>query len=142
MKKGITFCVWMGCLMVLLFAINLLVGAVDIPSKEVVNILMGNDSGHPSWQYIVLQSRLPQAITAMLCGASLAVSGLMLQTAFHNPLAGPSIFGINSGASLGVALVMLLLGPTARSPSNTPWNCMPSSYSFAMTSGAYIISIM
>ncbi|MBQ1664810.1 MAG: iron chelate uptake ABC transporter family permease subunit, partial [Bacteroidaceae bacterium] len=110
MKKGIIFCVWMGCLMVFLFAINLLVGAVDIPTKDVVNILMGNDSGHPSWQYIVLQSRLPQAITAMLCGASLAVSGLMLQTAFHNPLAGPSIFGINSGASLGVALVMLLFG--------------------------------
>ncbi|MBQ2340891.1 MAG: iron ABC transporter permease, partial [Bacteroidaceae bacterium] len=67
MKKGIIFCVWMGCLMVFLFAINLLVGAVDIPTKEVVNILMVNDSGHPSWQYIVLQSRLPQAITAMLC---------------------------------------------------------------------------
>ena len=89
MKKGIIFCVWMGCFMVFLFAINLLVGAVDIPTKDVVNILMGNDSGHPSWQYIVLQSRLPQAITAML---------------------GPSIFGINSGASLGVALVMLLFG--------------------------------
>ena len=57
-----------------------------------------------------MESRLPQALTAMLCGGSLAVSGLMLQTAFKNPLAGPSIFGINSGASLGVALVMLLMG--------------------------------
>ena len=110
MKKGVLFCVLMGLLVVVLFAINLLVGAVDIPWNEVVNILMGNDSEHLSWQYIVLQSRLPQAITAMLCGASLAVSGLMLQTAFHNPLAGPSVFGINSGASLGVALVMLFLG--------------------------------
>lgn len=110
MKKGVLFCVLMGLLVVILFAINLLVGAVDIPWSEVVNILMGNDSEHLSWQYIVLQSRLPQAITAMLCGASLAVSGLMLQTAFHNPLAGPSVFGINSGASLGVALVMLFLG--------------------------------
>ena len=65
---------------------------------------------HPSWQFIIMEARLPQALTAMLSGASLAVSGLMLQTAFRNPLAGPSIFGINSGAGLGVALVMLLLG--------------------------------
>ena len=100
----------MTLLIVILFAINLVVGAVDIPVKEVVNILMGGKSDRPSWEYIVLQSRLPQGITAMLCGASLAVSGLMLQTAFRNPLADPGIFGINSGASLGVALVMLLLG--------------------------------
>ena len=87
-----------------------MVGAVDIPLKEVVNILMGGKSEHASWEFIVMQSRLPQGITAMLCGASLAVSGLMLQTAFRNPLADPGIFGINSGASLGVALVMLLMG--------------------------------
>ena len=104
------FTIWMTLLIVILFAINLVVGAVDIPVKEVVNILTGSKSGHPSWDYIVLQSRLPQGITAMLCGASLAVSGLMLQTAFRNPLADPGIFGINSGASLGVALVMLLMG--------------------------------
>lgn len=95
----------------LFFALNLLLGAADIPVKDVVKILLGNeDTAHPSWNYIILNNRLPQALTAMLCGASLAVSGLMLQTAFRNPLAGPSIFGINSGASLGVALVMLLLG--------------------------------
>ena len=98
-------------LIVLLFAVNLVVGAVDIPAGDVFGILFGTRTDvPPSWQYIVMQNRLPQAITAMLCGASLAVSGLMLQTAFRNPLAGPSIFGINSGASLGVALVMLLLG--------------------------------
>ncbi len=89
-----------------------MVGAVDIPTGEVVRILCGHASQKPSWQYIVLQSRLPQALTALFCGASLAVSGLMLQTAFRNPLAGPSIFGINSGASLGVALVLLMLGGT------------------------------
>jgi iron complex transport system permease protein len=98
-------------LIVLLFAVNLVVGAVDIPTTDVFGILFGTKTdAPPSWQYIVMQNRLPQAITAMLCGASLAVSGLMLQTAFRNPLAGPSIFGINSGASLGVALVMLLMG--------------------------------
>ncbi len=93
-----------------LFAMNLFLGTVGLPAGEVLRILAGRGSGHPGWEYIVLEARLPQAITATLCGASLAVSGLLLQTAFRNPLAGPSVFGINSGASLGVALVMLLLG--------------------------------
>ena len=93
-----------------LFALNLLLGSVSIPAGDVLRILLGDDSLKPSWQFIILESRLPQAFTATLCGASLAVSGLLLQTAFRNPLAGPSIFGINSGAGLGVALVMLLLG--------------------------------
>ena len=104
------FTILVMLLIAVLFAINLVVGAVDIPLKEVVNILMGGKSEHASWEFIVMQSRFPQGITAMLCGASLAVSGLMLQTAFRNPLADPGIFGINSGASLGVALVMLLMG--------------------------------
>lgn len=95
---------------IVLFAANLLMGAVDIPAADVMAILFGKESNHTAWNYIVLESRLPQAVTAMFCGASLAVSGLMLQTAFRNPLAGPSIFGINSGASVGVALVMLLWG--------------------------------
>jgi iron complex transport system permease protein len=97
-------------IIVVLFIANMLLGAVDIPAADVFSILFGSDSGHSSWDYIVRESRLPQAVTAILCGASLAVSGLMLQTAFRNPLAGPSIFGINSGASVGVALVMLLWG--------------------------------
>ena len=105
-----TFFPTMTLLLLALFALSLFMGAVRIPSGDVVSILMGHEVARPSWGYIVLKSRLPQAITAMLCGASLAVSGLMLQTAFRNPLAGPSIFGINSGASLGVALVMLLMG--------------------------------
>ncbi len=105
-----------GLLLIALFLVSLIVGAVDIPVGDVFSIL-GSAIGMTSTSeglgvssYIVLNSRLPQAVTAMFCGASLAVSGLMLQTAFRNPLAGPSIFGINSGASLGVALVMLLLG--------------------------------
>lgn len=90
--------------------LNLLVGSVSIPTHDVLAILSGQDVGKPSWQFIILQSRLPQALTALLCGAALSTSGLLLQTSFQNPLAGPSIFGINSGAALGVALVMLLLG--------------------------------
>ncbi len=93
-----------------LFALNLIYGAVSIPFNAVADIIFGNGSGQPAWDYIVLQARLPQAVTAILCGSSLAVSGLLLQTAFRNPLAGPSIFGINSGASLGAACVLLGMG--------------------------------
>ena len=110
MNRGLLYCIGLTVLIVVLFALNLLLGSVSIPAADVLRILLGDDSLKPSWQFIILESRLPQAITATLCGASLAVSGLLLQTAFRNPLAGPSIFGINSGAGLGVALVMLLLG--------------------------------
>ena len=95
---------------VLLFALNLFVGTVRIPIAEVFNALTGETVSKASWEYIVLNARLPQAVTALLCGASLAASGLMLQTVFRNPLAGPSILGITNGASLGVALVMLAMG--------------------------------
>ncbi len=109
MSKGTTYCLLLGVVIVVLFALNILVGSVAIPATDVVGILLGHDA-KPSWQFIILQSRLPQAITATLAGGALAVSGLLLQTAFRNPLAGPSVFGINSGAGLGVALVMLLMG--------------------------------
>jgi len=109
-NKGTKYCIGLALAIVPLFVLNLLMGSVSIPLSETWHILLGGQGARPSWQYIILESRLPQAITAALSGAALAVSGLMLQTAFRNPLAGPSIFGINSGAGLGVALVMLLLG--------------------------------
>ena len=96
----------------LLFLANILFGSVSIPADAVINILLGNESEKASWNYIVVESRLPQAITALLSGMALSVSGLMLQTAFRNPLADPSIFGISSGAGLGAAFVMLLFGGT------------------------------
>lgn len=96
----------------LLFLANILFGSVSIPADAVINILLGNESEKASWNFIVVESRLPQAITALLSGMALSVSGLMLQTAFRNPLADPSIFGISSGAGLGAAFVMLLFGGT------------------------------
>lgn len=93
-----------------LFVTNLLCGSVKIPASEVLTILFGGEGSSPSWHYIIWESRLPQAITALLTGAALAASGLMLQTAFNNPLAGPDILGINAGASLGAAIVLLLFG--------------------------------
>ena len=102
----------LGVLIVLLFVANLLVGSVSIPAGEVLRILLGEDTGRASWRYIVWEARLPQALTTMLAGSALAACGLLLQTAFRNPLAGVSILGVNSGAGLGVAVVMLLLGGT------------------------------
>lgn len=92
-----------------LFLLNIFFGSVHIPAAEVLSILFGGDTGSAD-SFIILGSRLPMAVTALFAGAGLAVSGLLLQTAFRNPLAGPSILGISSGASLGVAIVMLLLG--------------------------------
>jgi len=110
MKKGISYCVLLGVAIILLFGANLLIGSVHIPVSDIFGIMTGDEGAKPAWQFIVLQSRLPQAITATLSGAALAVSGLLLQTAFRNPLAGPSIFGLTNGAGVGVALVMLLMG--------------------------------
>ena len=90
----------------------LIFGSVDIDAVTVFNILMGNDSDNEAWNIIVLQSRLPMIVTAILAGAALSVSGLLLQTTFNNPLAGPSILGVSTGAGLGVAIVMLALGGT------------------------------
>lgn len=89
---------------------NLLIGSVEIPSNEIFNMLMGEKSSNHIWDVIIFQSRIPTIITAILSGAALAVCGLLLQTVFNNPLADPSILGISTGASLGVALVMLLGG--------------------------------
>lgn len=92
---------------------NLLVGAVSIPPGDVVSLLFGgSDGASDAWRYIVQEVRLPQTLAALLCGAALSVSGLLLQTCFANALAGPDVFGVSSGASLGVALVMLLSGGT------------------------------
>ncbi|MBP5619665.1 MAG: iron ABC transporter permease [Bacteroidaceae bacterium] len=90
--------------------LNLTIGSVEIPLSEVFNILLGRESDSVVWSNIVLHTRLPQTLTAIACGAGLSVAGLEMQTVFHNPLAGPSVLGISSAASLGVAFVVLLNG--------------------------------
>ena len=106
MKYGLI----LSAAVVVLFFANLVYGSVEIPLGQVIDILLGHEAEKASWRYIVVESRLPQAVTALLSGMALSVSGLMLQTAFRNPLADPSIFGISSGAGLGAALVMLMFG--------------------------------
>ena len=114
MNKGLLYVFALAGTIILLFLANLAWGSVSIPWREVMAILSGNsaDSSSETFRYIVLESRLPQAITALLSGAALATSGLLLQTAFRNPLAGPDVFGISSGAGLAVAVVMLAFGGT------------------------------
>lgn len=92
-----------------LTVVNLLIGSVKIPLEDVCRILTGDDSNE-IWVNIIFSSRLPQALTAIMAGAGLAVSGLQMQTVFRNPLAGPSVLGISNGAALGVAFVVLLSG--------------------------------
>lgn len=94
-----------------LFAVlNLVIGSVPIPMSDVFSILFGGECKSEVFTNIVLLTRLPQTLTAVACGAGLAVAGLEMQTVFHNPLAGPSVLGISSAASLGVAFVVLLNG--------------------------------
>ncbi len=104
-----------GLLLLLFILINLSLSSVDIPFKSIIQTLTGNDTGKESWHYIILQYRLPKAITAILVGSGLSICGLLMQTLFRNPLAGPFVLGISSGASLGVAI--LVLGVSAFSGS-------------------------
>ena len=94
----------------LLAMVNLMIGSVPIPLAEVADILLGNGSDSDVFTNIVLRTRLPQTLTAIACGAGLSLAGLEMQTVFHNPLAGPSVLGVSSAASLGVAFVVLLSG--------------------------------
>lgn len=94
----------------LFFFLNLVLGSVSIPFRAVWNILWGTGNESVIWQNIIWKSRVPQALTALAAGAGLSVSGLQMQTVFRNPLAGPSVLGISSGASMGVAFVVLLSG--------------------------------
>lgn len=109
---GLVFCI------VLLFIANILFGPVYIPVEKIIGSLLDRTPATAGSEYFIIwESRLPQAVTALFAGAALSVAGLLLQTTFNNPLAGPSILGINAGASLGVAVVMLLLGGTLGSLS-------------------------
>ncbi|MCL6751951.1 iron ABC transporter permease, partial [Nostoc sp. CCCryo 231-06] len=98
--------------LILAFLLDLALGSVDIPVNEVVKILLGQEPEKVTWTHIILKFRLPKALTATLAGAALGVSGLQMQTLFKNPLAGPFVLGISSGASLGVALVVLTASVT------------------------------
>ncbi|MBO4800613.1 MAG: iron ABC transporter permease [Bacteroidaceae bacterium] len=115
MKQSLSF-ILLILLIVIFFVLNLLLGTVHIPVPDILTILLappsitGGVEGGSIYSNIIWSSRVPQALTALMAGAGLAVSGLQMQTVFRNPLAGPSVLGISNGASLGVALVVLMSG--------------------------------
>lgn len=93
--------------LVLLFFVNISFGSITIPFKDIYTSLTGGQASKSTWEYIIINYRLPKAITAILVGMGLSISGLLMQTLFRNPLAGPYVLGLSSGASLGVAFVLL-----------------------------------
>lgn len=103
--------IFLSVLLMFLFFFNISLGSVSIPFQDIIKTLLGEIPAKDSWQIIILNFRIPKAITAVLVGSALSISGLLMQTLFRNPLAGPFVLGISSGASLGVAL--LILGSSA-----------------------------
>ena len=138
----ILFCGALGLSLLILFAVSLAYGTVSIPFDQVLQILTGHEVERPAWQSIVLQSRLPQAITAVLAGAALAVSGLLLQTLFRNPLAGPSILGISDGANLGVAAVLLYFGGSLSQVTDWPISGYAAIILAAFVGASLILSLI
>ncbi len=124
-------------LLIIFILINLSLGSVDIPLKSILYTLTGNDIAKESWQYIILQYRIPKAITAVLVGSGLSICGLLMQTLFRNPLAGPFVLGISSGASLGVAL--LVLGVSIFSGSVAGMAFSNLGLAFAASLGAFFV---
>ncbi len=106
----ITGFIYLGLLLLLSLALNISLGSVNIPLKETVKAMLGQQVSDASWQYIIWDYRIPKALTAVLVGSSLSLSGLLMQTLFRNPLAGPFVLGISSGASLGAALLIMGAG--------------------------------
>ncbi len=109
-KRNISLFTILSFSLLLLFIVDLSLGSVLIPFKEVIASLSGGKVTKNSWEYIIINYRLPKAITAILVGIGLSVSGLLMQTLFRNPLAGPYVLGLSSGSSLGVAFIILGAG--------------------------------
>lgn len=133
MSKGLLYSLIFLVCIVLLFIANLFFGSVSIPIQAIIDILVGNKVEKQAWSYIILEARLPQAITALVSGGAIAVSGLLLQTTFRNPLADAGILGISSGANLGVALVIMLIGSSLGAIDG-----FSLSYSMMIVIGAFI----
>ncbi|MFY9241791.1 MAG: iron ABC transporter permease [Polaribacter sp.] len=127
----------LSVLLVILFFVNISLGSVSIPFKDIFYTLIGGIPAKESWEPILLNFRLPKAITAILVGSGLSICGLLMQTLFRNPLAGPFVLGISSGASLGVALLILgssYLGGFLTTSSISNW-----SLPIAASLGAFLV---
>ena len=127
----------MAILLVLAFVLNLALGSIKIPLEDLLAALTGGEVSKESWKYIVVDYRLPKAITAVIVGGGLSVSGLLMQTLFRNPLAGPFVLGLSSGASLGVAI--LILGASAIGMAFGGWLVHEWSLVIASAIGSFLV---
>ncbi len=126
--------------LLLSFCTNISLGSVFIPFKDVFNGLIGNPTGNESWQHIIHEYRLPKAFTAIIVGSGLGISGLLMQTLFRNPLAGPFVLGITSGSSLGVALLIMgasIFGGTLAGILTSKWSIV-----IAASLGSFIVLLI
>lgn len=136
-KSYTKYFILLSALLILLFFLNISFGSVSIPFKEIFQTLTGGTPSKESWETIILNFRLPKAITAILVGSGLSICGLLMQTLFRNPLAGPFVLGISSGASLGVAILILgssVFGGFLVSSSISNW-----SLPIAASLGAFLV---
>lgn len=128
-----------GVVLLIIFILNISFGSANIPFKDTLKILLNQPIERDSWRYIILNYRLPKAITAVIVGSGLALSGLLMQTLFRNPLAGPYILGISSGASLGIALLIMggsLLGGMFSILAQSGWGLI-----FAASAGSFLVML-
>lgn len=140
MKPSKSYRVWfliLGLLFIGALLLNLALGSIAIPFDEIISALTGGETTKTTWKYIVVDYRLPKAITAIIAGSGLAVSGLLMQTLFRNPLAGPFVLGLSSGASLGVAL--LILGASAFGTVMSGWLVHEWSLVLASALGSFLV---
>lgn len=124
-------------MLIALFILNISLGSVDIPLKAVFQSLTNQNTENETWKYIILNYRLPKALTAILVGCGLSISGLLMQTLFRNPLAGPYVLGISSGASLGVAI--LILGSSILGGAFSGWGQSQFLISIAASAGSFLV---
>ena len=139
-KRNIQLFILLGLGLLLLLLVNISFGSITIPFKEVINSLTGGKASKSTWEYIIINYRLPKALTAILVGMGLSVSGLLMQTLFRNPLAGPDVLGLSSGASLSVAFVILgagLLPPFLSSMFLSPYGLV-----IASTLGSFAVVLL
>lgn len=138
-KHTVLFVV-LTCLLLVLFLLNISLGQISIPFKEVLKSLTGSQASKETWEYIIFNYRLPKAITAILVGIGLSVAGLLMQTLFRNPLAGPYVLGLSAGSSLGVAFVILASGCVPVFLSSI----LTSSYGIVLASclGSFVVLIL
>lgn len=127
----------LGLLLILFFFLNVGLGSVAIPLKDILKSFFGSGASKSSWDYILIHYRLPKAITAIIAGAGLSISGLLMQTLFRNPLAGPYVLGLSSGASLGVAV--LILGASAVGGVLSAFLVQPWSLVIASGLGTFLV---